>query len=731
MQSTTKNYWKESKLYYYRGSQCEAPLFITTKSVYIALDVCDRFKLVPEFEEPHQLYGINISSFCNIVPCKPLHQMSSISVIYNPKCKCTSNGNYSIPCTKYKISVIKEHNQDVITTVTQRSCDPWTVRHLFRAAPSQIPSVINIRLKGVPMPKLLIEDLLFFPNLRELILDYVPLTSKSLEENLLCYSGSLKYFRQTSSRGHLQKFPSHIFNCSKELSVKTIIFEEHNIVYLLAYAFRSAANSVKYLLLCSLGLIMIHKDAFAGVRTLEILKLEYNKITTPSYFIIPPTSDWHVLIINSYQSNSESLDVDEIMEQKHLTVLLWNNNNISSLTGTFCSGEHNSKLKYLSLESNVLLELSPPLFDKCVSLKYLLLSHNNVSHLDAALLACNVSLVGLDLSYNMLTDNVSWPVFLGQQHELRYLNISFNMLSSWTQNLSAVWQLKQLDISWNHISTIAPSAFANLTQLELASFEGNKLYEIEITCVLPFIREINIAENSLNLVICVSNISNAHLIDVSLNNISVLIIGTRKQCPPPCHDITLHAENNKLSSFILTCSDIQQYTLVDLSNNTLKDFLSMFPDLENKKCVVKIMNVSWNTFRVIDKENWIPPLDSATYEETIKYRVSLLDMTYCNIVTIALKFCYIVGVSKLDLRHNNIHSIDENLMRLSIVNTDLHNNPLQCDCHTFPLKRNLVYQAETGGNQMLVSHCTHSLWHELVVIQSLPDDMFLCPLMCP
>ena len=81
---------------------------------------------------------------------------------------------------------------------------------------------------------------------------------------------------------------------------------------------------------------------------------------------------------------------------------------------------------------------------------------------------------------------------------------------------------------------------------------------------------------------------------------------------------------------MLKCSRIQQYKLVDLSNNTLTDFLSIFPDLENEECVVEIMNVSWNIFEDIGKENWKPPTDGPLSEIT-KYHVSLLDMTHCGI----------------------------------------------------------------------------------------------------
>ena len=85
----------------------------------------------------------------------------------------------------------------------------------------------------------------------------------------------------------------------------------------------------------------------------------------------------------------------------------------------------------------------------------------------------------------------------------------------------------------------------------------------------------------------------------------------------------------------------------------------------------------------------------------------------------------------LTLRHNEIHSVTESVSTLSNLYTDMVNNPLQCDCTVRLLKKHLENQTERGGNQMLVSYCTHSLWHESELIQSLPDEMFLCPQMCP
>ena len=94
-------------------------------------------------------------------------------------------------------------------------------------------------------------------------------------------------------------------------------------------------------------------------------------------------------------------------------------------------------------------------------------------------------------------------------------------------------------------------------------------------------------------------------------------------------------------------------------------------------------------------------------------------------------FNYIVEVSQLDLRHNEIHSMPESVYTLSNLKTDLRNNPLQCDCSVRLLQKYLQSQTEKGGNQLIVSNCTHSLWNRSVLIQYVSDEMFLCPQMCP
>ena len=227
----TFDYRKEYTLAVYREKSCTTPIYMATESNYIVIDLCDRLKLNYMYKELHQLYGLNISAFCDIVKCEPTHQMISLTASYQDVYDV--NGTDSAPCSEYNIhvSVVRKQNQDIIVVVTERLCKPWNIRHFFRAAPHQIPSVVTIYLDIVLMPDLLLEDLLYFPNLQELLLGDMPLASESLENKLLCSSPHLKLFSFENSLGHLRKFPSHIFNCSRELEIEIIIFSNHNTAY--------------------------------------------------------------------------------------------------------------------------------------------------------------------------------------------------------------------------------------------------------------------------------------------------------------------------------------------------------------------------------------------------------------------------------------------------------------------------------------------------------------------
>ena len=704
--------------------ECYVKTFKTTNSNLILLDFCN--KIQGNLENWHKW------------ETEPLEETETFYMYYSIQ-KTGSNHSQFVtdpPCFVYNTTLMP-NNSYILNNGARRSCSPWNIRHLVRGASHRFLSTTNIHLTEVPILDLLKEDLAYFPNLRSLLLYGIPLTSESLETGLLCSSLYLQVFQFMHSLGYLEKFPSHIFNCSETLNIKSISFSHHTISYLPAFAFQSAAHSVRWLELVNMGLKTIHKDAFFGVLKLRVVNLGQNGLTSPISTVVPPSEKLKILSFKYHNfNNSTDFNMLKLDKRKHLRVLVmvWKGN--LSLTGRLCSSEFQSSLKMLDFQSNSLKSLLPPLFDDCISLKYLILG-NALEYLEATLFARNVSLEALDLSHNKLTDNIPWSELLAQQHQLWYLNLSSNSFTSWTHNISAVNQLKQLDISHNSITRIAPGAFQNLTRLELLSLEGNKIYESDFLCELPFLHAINLAENLLKSVNCLNMMRNANLVDVSSNNISELVLGVRESCPDQCWDVTIHAENNMLTSVMLLCSDTQHYTLVDLSNNNLTDFLTLFPDIRNASCYIEVMNVSGNIFNElvnITKDwYWI----FTPFIKTKPHHIATLDMTHCGLHIISLEFIHYFAISNiLDLKHNKIVSFKP--MEIHLQGTplyiDVRNNQLVCDCKMHWLKEALKKQTNLTAVpdvHYIVSYCSETLWSKSQRIRSLQDDMLLCNQTCP
>ena len=111
---------------------------------------------------------------------------------------------------------------------------------------------------------------MIFPELQVLRLFRTQITL--MENGLLCNNVNLTMMRYIDSRGSLTEFPRKIFNCSIPLKLEYFDLQDHNIALLPAHAFGSAAEQLRLLFLSDIGLEVIHKDAFAGLMNLQLVK---------------------------------------------------------------------------------------------------------------------------------------------------------------------------------------------------------------------------------------------------------------------------------------------------------------------------------------------------------------------------------------------------------------------------------------------------------------------------
>ena len=219
----------------------------------------------------------------------------------------------------------------------------------------------------------------------------------------------------------------------------------------------------------------------------------------------------------------------------------------------------------------------------------------------------------LKLAGNKLNSNTSWSDVLRPLHELRKLDLSMNMLTLWTYNLSSLWSLQTLNLSHNAITGISHVSFMNMSKLVFLSLENNNITFLasEVQHAFAHIPRLYLASNNIHKLNMMNEtmLIDTTIVDISANNLIELDMPLEKKCSPSCRKISLYADNNKLSQFVLPCSNTQQYDTVSLTNNNLTEFSSILPDVLVQQCSIETLNVSGNYFK-----HWIITHQTTQYE---------------------------------------------------------------------------------------------------------------------
>lgn len=208
----------------------------------------------------------------------------------------------------------------------------------------------------------------------------------------------------------------------------------------------------------------------------------------------------NVRILNMSALGTESLELENFMEARHLTNLNASFNKIIEIgsdlfadaekltnvdfsfnqiikfhSHAFSAGNH---LKFLNLSHNNISGLSVETFQKLVELRLLRLDHNQLSELPSFLFHKNEKLTDVDFSCNRI-EKIDDFAFAGD-FKLERLNISHNQLTTFQKRFSDNHSnLKHLDISNNRINRIKPDTFENLRDLLLLDISNNLIKKLD------------------------------------------------------------------------------------------------------------------------------------------------------------------------------------------------------------------------------------------------------------
>ena len=478
------------------------------------------------------MVGIQLLDFWEEFPALPYLENNgpqkvndSLNIMRRPGSNHDIPQNSEINCNGYNLTLADSENGTVIEAITISRCGGSTLRSFIIGKPSEFLHIKRIGLRYLPITELTIKDLMCFPELHMVALENVPMSH--LENGLLCNNPNITILYYENSFGYLTKFPHQIFNCTTDLKLEYFRLEDHSIASLPAPAFGGASEQLRFLYLWKIGLKVIHKDAFSGLCTLQLMKINYNKLLQLSSPIIPPASTSLRIVEygNSKLKGILNLTATSIIKYNNLQLFVWTESFLSDVNGKFCSDQVHSSLEIIRLDDNKIETIPGDMFHHCISLKLLSLVNNGLVHLPDKLFALNISkLEKLLLMGNKLSSNTSWSDVLMPLHDLKYLNLSGNILTSWTYNLSGIWKLEMLDLSKNAITKTSYMTFMNMSRLKFLSLEENSLAFLtpNVQHLFARILFLNLGSN----IICQLNMVNETMpsdtvaLDVSANNLA-------------------------------------------------------------------------------------------------------------------------------------------------------------------------------------------------------------------
>lgn len=310
------------------------------------------------------------------------------------------------------------------------------------------------------------------------------------------------------------------------------------------------------------------------------------------------------------------------------------------------------------LQKNNITSIRDDTFIGLLNVNLLNMSRNTIVDIESRAFLTLAFLQELDLSYNLIGQLPARMDFPGSIMSLQLSHNQLTVIEDFT--FQYLEKLKHLNLKRNKLSSIKRHALAGLKVLDTLNLADNALTELpeNLFSYLSCVREISLAGNRFQKIPNFSHLYNLQVLNMSRNALT-----------------SVYLENN--------FAEAQKLEVLDFSHNQVADipgyvFRSVFSS-------VKHLNLSFSGVKSIDESTFflekLESLDLSGNEHVSNLPKSLMVLEKTEIKSLRLSRMKINDVSvfhsvlhmtqmeeleQLELSHNQIHSLPEDIFQRTI-----------------------------------------------------------------
>lgn len=502
-------------------------------------------------------------------------------------------------------------------------------------------------------------------------------------------------------------------------SVERLNLQNNNLSKFVAGIF-DQLPALKVLNLSGNHLETLPAGLFAKNTQLQEIYLQGNKLYQLPADIFATQSDLLILDLSGNQLSSHWIDTKIFANLKRLVVLNLANNALTRVdAATF---EHLNFLQILDLKNNSIGFIDDRTFGPLTNLHTLNLGGNRLHIVNNELFNGLFVLNRLVLSNNLITV-IETSAFVNCS-SLKELDLSSNQMSEIPVAITALNQLKSLDLGENRISVMRNDSFRNLQHLTGLRLMDNLITNITVGCLfdLPRLNWLNLARNKITRIERGSFDRNREIEAIRLDN---NLLGDVDGVFATLNSLHwLNLSENQLVWFDYAFIPMNLKYL-DIHGNYIEE-LGNYYKLQSE-ISVSTLDASHN--RITD----LQPLSVPNSIEMFFINNNLIRNIYPN------TFVDKINLTRVDLYTNalaklHLHSIRIAAMRMkkTLPEFYLGGNPFECDCSMSWLRHRSGESASTHNHPKIMDYnaieclVAHKREQPVRLLATLTHADFLC-----